>query len=206
MATAALALVIAPWALWNQTRFHDSVPLSTNDGTTLLGANCPATYDSNIVGGWSLACVLKTKIPRDASVASARQSKIGIDYAKAHLGRLPIVLVAREGRTFGFWRPDQSVYINTGEGRPEWASWTAFAVFWALIPVAVVGAVGLRRRRITDHPGAGVPGDGDRGVRAVLRHPPVPAPGRRGHVPAGGRGRRRPVHPPRGGTANAERA
>jgi 4-amino-4-deoxy-L-arabinose transferase-like glycosyltransferase len=150
LATFAMVLVIAPWSLWNQTRFHDSVPLSTNDGTTLLGANCPRAFNSNITGGWAISCVLKTDVTGlDASQASAKQRKLGIDYAKAHLGRLPLVVFAREGRTFGFWRPDQSVYINTGEGREEWASWAGLATFWALVPVSILGAFGLRRRGVT---------------------------------------------------------
>jgi len=150
LAAAALGLVLAPWTIWNLSRFHDPVFLSTNDGTTLLGANCPATFDSNITGGWSLTCVLHAGVAGlDASQASTRQRQLALDYVKAHPGRIPVVLVAREGRTLGFWRPDQSVYINQGEGRPRWASWLAFATFWALIPVSVAGVRGLRRRGVT---------------------------------------------------------
>ncbi len=32
--------------------------LTTNDGTTLLGANCQDTYYGSDIGGWSLFCVV----------------------------------------------------------------------------------------------------------------------------------------------------
>lgn len=150
LATIAMGLVITPWFVWNQTRFERTVFISTNDGTTLLGANCPDVYFGGIVGSWSLQCVLDTPVDGlDASEASARQRHLGIDYLTTHKRRLPVVLVAREGRTFGFWRPDQMVYSNMGEGRPEWASWAGFWVFWALIPVSVAGAWRMHRRSIT---------------------------------------------------------
>ena len=62
------------------------------------------------------------------------------------------MVVAREGRTFGFWRPDQMVFSNQAEGRPRWASWAGLVTFWVLTPVAIAGAVILRRRRVTIAP------------------------------------------------------
>jgi hypothetical protein len=44
------------------------------------------------------------------------------------------------------------VAYNKGEGRESLVSWLGFAMYWALVPVAAVGAVMLRRRRVTIWP------------------------------------------------------
>jgi 4-amino-4-deoxy-L-arabinose transferase-like glycosyltransferase len=142
--------VVAPWTLSMQGRYDKPVFVSTNDGTTLLGANCPEVYDTASIGSWSIDCVehLGPKT-LDPSNDASKQRRIAFDYIEAHEGRLPLVLVAREGRTFGFWRPDQLAYLNQGEGRPKWASWAGLVAFWVLTPCAVYGALVLRRRRVT---------------------------------------------------------
>ena len=143
-------VVVAPWTLSMQGRYDKPVFVSTNDGTTLLGANCPEVYDTASIGSWSIDCVEHLG-PRtlDASNDASKQRHLAFEYIKAHEGRLPLVLVAREGRTFGYWRPDQLAYLNQGEGRPKWASWAGLVTFWVLTPFAVYGAVLLRRRRVT---------------------------------------------------------
>jgi 4-amino-4-deoxy-L-arabinose transferase-like glycosyltransferase len=154
VAMAAGALTVAPWSAWNAAELHRPVLLSTNDGTTLLGANCPDTYVRGEVGTWSVFCVIESeRVGRvgaglDASDVAARQRAAALRYVRAHLGRVPLVLLAREGRTFGFWRPDQQVRSNRYEGRPTWASWAGYAVFWLLVPLSVVGAWRLRRRGV----------------------------------------------------------
>jgi 4-amino-4-deoxy-L-arabinose transferase-like glycosyltransferase len=150
VAGAVAAAVLAPWMVSNLVRFDEPVLISTNDGTTLLGANCPQVYDTSLIGSWSLKCVLDLSSGKgDPSTQAKEQRRLAIDYIGDHAGRLPIVVVAREGRTFGYWRPDQMVYANQGEGRPKWASWAGLATFWALTPVAVAGAVLLHRRQVT---------------------------------------------------------
>ena len=41
---AMTVLVLAPWVVPNLVRFNDPVLMSTNDGSTLIGANSPQTY------------------------------------------------------------------------------------------------------------------------------------------------------------------
>jgi 4-amino-4-deoxy-L-arabinose transferase-like glycosyltransferase len=153
LAGVATVAVVAPWTLSMQGRYDKPVFVSTNDGTTLLGANCPAVYDTASIGAWSLRCV-EDLGPKtlDPSNDASEQRRIAIDYIKAHKSRLPLVVVAREGRTFGFWRPDQLVYVNQGEGRPKWASWAGLVTFWVLTPCAACGAALLRRRQVTIAP------------------------------------------------------
>lgn len=147
-------LVVAPWTLWNTLEFEDPVLISSNDGTTLLGANCPRTYESHTIGSWSIQCVVDFNRAEgteerglDASQVSKLQRDAAVDYVRQHPRRIPKVVYARLGRTFGFYAVDQQVYINQGEGRPKWASWAGYYTFWALIPVSIAGAVALRRRR-----------------------------------------------------------
>lgn len=154
LACVMAALVVAPWTLWNMAEFEDPVLVSTNDGTTLLGANCPRTYGTHTVGSWSLQCILDFNAEAgvaerdlDASEVSGLQRDAAVDYMKDHPGRLPKVLYTRLGRTFGWYALDQQIYINQGEGRPKWASRAGYYGFWALVPVSIAGAVALRRRK-----------------------------------------------------------
>ncbi|HEX7132659.1 MAG TPA: glycosyltransferase family 39 protein [Iamia sp.] len=154
LAVLLAGLVVAPWTLWNMSEFEDPVLVSTNDGLTLLGANCPRTYDTHTIGSWSVQCAYDFNQAErteerglDASQVSKLQRDAAIDYIREHPRRIPKVVYARLGRTFGFYAVDQQVYINQGEGRPEWASWAGYITFWALVPVSIAGAVALRRRR-----------------------------------------------------------
>jgi len=151
VATVATAAVIAPWTAYNLTQYPEPVLISLNDGTVLRGAYCDATFpDGDLVAGWSLDCVLASSDDTaDPSVNAKMQREEGLDYARAHLSELPELVVLREGRTFGFFRPREAVYINTGEGREQWISWWCWWSFWLAIPFAVYGLVVARRRGIT---------------------------------------------------------
>jgi len=153
LAGAAAVLVIAPWTLWNTTKFDNVVVISANMGTTLLGANCEETYDGDLTGSWYLPCVIEFNDAErtqerglDNSEVSELQTAAGLRFARENLDRLPQVVYARLGRTFGWWDVDQQVLSNNGEGRPTWASWAGYATFWLLAPLSIVGAIVLRRR------------------------------------------------------------
>lgn len=141
VAFAVAAAVVLPWSVWSSIESDRLVLVSTNDATTLVGANCDDTFFDGEVGTWSFFCVERAEQAEQAGATTGE----ALRYVRAHLGRLPLVVVAREGRTLGFWRPDQQVRSNVYEGRPEWASWLGYATFWLLLPVSVIGAVSLRR-------------------------------------------------------------
>ena len=69
-----------------------------------------------------------------------------LDYLGDHVERLPIVIAAREARTWSAWRITQMIFYNTGEGRERWASWIGVVQYWLLVPLAVVGGIVLGRR------------------------------------------------------------
>jgi 4-amino-4-deoxy-L-arabinose transferase-like glycosyltransferase len=143
---AAVALPIAPWAIYNTTRFDRPVLLSTNGGPTIAGANCDDTYFGRGIGFWSYDCATADLPAGDASTVSAGLRRRAIDYARHHVTRLPLVVAAREGRIWSVFKVRDMVSLNRGEGRERWASWLAFGSFWLLVPVGWIGWRRLRRR------------------------------------------------------------
>jgi 4-amino-4-deoxy-L-arabinose transferase-like glycosyltransferase len=145
---AATLIVIAPWVVYNMGRFQQNVLLSTNDGTTLIGANCPETYSSAALGGWSLYCVLDVQGPpgADDSVRSSIQRRTAISYAKHHLSRLPLVALARLARGADLYKVDNLVHQDVGEEKARWASWAGIVSWWILAPMAGIGLTRTNRR------------------------------------------------------------
>lgn len=145
-AAAAVVLVVGPWIGWNLARFEKSVTFSTNDGITICGANLRQVYFGTGTGLWALDCALLDVPAGDRSVASAALRRRGLEFIGDHLDRLPIVVAARIGRVWSVYAPGQMVDYNTGEGRERWMSWSGVAAWWLFVPLAVVGAVRLRKR------------------------------------------------------------
>lgn len=141
VAGAAAVLVIAPWVVRNQARFEESTWMSTQDGLTLLGANCPESYRGDGIGFWILQCTDRVDVPADAdqSEVSARYREAAVEYATDHLDRLPAVVAARLGRGLSLWRTEAMVFLNTGEGRETWASRIGLWQYWVLTPLAMWG-------------------------------------------------------------------
>jgi 4-amino-4-deoxy-L-arabinose transferase-like glycosyltransferase len=152
-ATAVLVaalVVVAPWSLYNQSRFERSVLISSNDGLTLLGANCHAAYHGSEIGLWVIApgvCIPAHAPPGDQSVVSDDYRHDALVYARGHASWLPVVLAARLGRTWNLYRPVDMLRVNEREGRPRWATALGLVVYYPLVVLAVAGAVWLRRRR-----------------------------------------------------------
>ena len=134
---AASLATVAPWLICNHGRFENSVLMSTNDGNTLLGANCDSTYYDDI-GGWDIDC-LGPDAPGDESVRSEQRREVAVDYVKDHLGRVPIVVAARLGRMLDVYGVSSVVAIDVGEEKAEWAVWAGVVMFWGLLVLAVIG-------------------------------------------------------------------
>lgn len=138
------ALALAPWSLWNLTRFEEPVAVSTNDGLTLLGSNCDPSYGDGL-GFWHLQCA--PPVPGDQSEVSSEYRRMAVEYVGEHLDEVPEVVAARLGRAWGLYRPMDQVYLNQGEGRPIGASRLAMWSWYPLAAFAAAGAVVLHRRR-----------------------------------------------------------
>jgi hypothetical protein len=139
----ACALVLSPWVIRNWADFGRPT-LSTNDGTTLAGANCQPTYYGNQIGGFSEACL--GPVPagaNEAEVSSARRHN-ALRYAQAHLGRASVIAVVRVLRMWGFYDPLSHANLD-GRSRP--LSTLGALLLFPLLALGVVGAVILRHRR-----------------------------------------------------------
>ena len=176
LVVVASALTIAPWVVYNLARFSEPVLLSTNDGTTLLGANCDQTYYDDI-GGWDIRCLDASEEGVDASVRSRARRAAAVDYAGDHVGRLPVVVAARLGRIVDVYGLRNLVALDRGEEKAAWAVWTGIVMWWLLAVAAVAGWVVLGRRAgrgplVARRPRrVGVDHDDP-----VLRRPPDPRP------------------------------
>lgn len=143
----AFALVLAPWAIRNATTFEARVLISTNGDGVWVGSNCPATYDGPLIGSWVFSCYGR-RPPGDEAQQSVVYRERGLRYARDHAGRVPVVVAARLGRLLDVYRPwTQGIYFNASEGRGSRASKLALPAWWLLAPLALAGALLLRRRR-----------------------------------------------------------
>lgn len=150
VAGCAVGLLV-PWIAYNLTQFERPVLLSTNDGTTLLGANCDRTYYEDI-GGWDIRCL--EPVPNDetvdASIRSAERRRVAIAYARDHWTRVPVVALARVARTLDVYGLSSLVALDRGEEKAAWAVWAGIVCWWVLAVAAVVGWRALGRARRTD--------------------------------------------------------
>ncbi|HEU4656970.1 MAG TPA: glycosyltransferase family 39 protein [Capillimicrobium sp.] len=147
VAVAAFVAVLAPWTIFNATRFDDPVLISTNSNGVFIGANCDDTYHGDLIGAWRFQCYTPRRPGEDEAAYFARQRDLGIEYALDHADRWPVVIAARLGRLADVYRFDQSVFFNTSEGRPaRYAAW-GIRAYWLVALLAIGGAVLLARRR-----------------------------------------------------------
>jgi 4-amino-4-deoxy-L-arabinose transferase-like glycosyltransferase len=148
VALAAGGLVLLPWTVRNAVEFDRLVPVTSNLGTLVAGANCPATWYGPQTGLWRLDCTQPIDVTGlDEVAASTEYRAAGLDFAGDHLGRLPRVLAVRLLRTWGLFRPGQQVDYETLEGRTHTWQTAGMRLDWALLPLAGAGLVVLRRRR-----------------------------------------------------------
>jgi hypothetical protein len=139
-----VALVtIAPWCVRNSLTMDRPLLVSTEDGPVIAGANCPPTYHGRDVGYWRSDCLPPGR-DRNAAIRSARLRGVGLDYAGAHIGRLPAVEGVRLLRTFGIWQPRRHVFF--AEGRVLPGRTFAVVAVWVVLALGLAGAWAMRRR------------------------------------------------------------
>lgn len=144
--------VMAPWMVFNVARFEEPAPpwLATGSGRVLAYGNCDLTYSGRFFGYWNVACAPTDFGEGDESQIDTAHREAATDYIEDHLGRVPAVVAARVGRIWQVWRTDQGLEFDRFfERRGELPSRTGFALYAAMVPVAIAGAVALRRSRTT---------------------------------------------------------
>ena len=140
VSVAAFALVLAPWTIRNWVVFDQPVLISTNPGSAIGGANCRETYYGDQLGGWRPQCLRPS--PGNEAEHMAHLRREGIDYARDHASRLPVVLAVRLARVWNAYD-----VFQVPEGRSVRAHKIGVGVFFLLVPFALAGAYLLRRRR-----------------------------------------------------------
>jgi hypothetical protein len=152
LAAVATMVVVAPWTIFNLGRFQRPVLLSNGFGAAAAAGNCNFTYFGSEIGYGDLRCV-PIFVRGDQSVQDGEDAHIALSYAENHLSRVPLVLFAREGRTFGYWNPFQQTTLSA-HYMGTWVGVTRLSVigYWLLLVPAGAGAIILRRRRIVIYP------------------------------------------------------
>jgi 4-amino-4-deoxy-L-arabinose transferase-like glycosyltransferase len=146
------ALLVGPWVIYNNARFHDFTLISTNDGLAMGASNCDPAYYTGAIGLTILAppCTFTTAelaAMGDQSQVSSGYRHRAISYMHHHLKRLPLVVAARVARTWSLYKPVSMITYNEGESRERWVSWLGLACFYPLALAAIGGVVALWRRR-----------------------------------------------------------
>jgi 4-amino-4-deoxy-L-arabinose transferase-like glycosyltransferase len=159
---AGVALLVGPWLVRNDLEMGALI-LSSNGGDTLSGSYCSPTYSPKnpAYGGFDQDCqfgeaaviVIYRRPPNHARnwterTLSGELSALAKTYALDHLGDLPGVVLAREGRAWGVYAPGAALDFDVNEdGNGARGPKQAGQVLnWVLLPLAVVGGVQLARR------------------------------------------------------------
>jgi len=142
-------LVVGPWVGRNVSLFGHTVLLSQDYGPAVAGANCAVVYSGPLDGWWSPTCVATVAVTgRDPAAATADQVRAARGYASHHQGEAVGTGWVRLGRMWDVYRPGQTAALETATGRPGWVSQLGRWYLYLVVPVAAVGAVVLRRRRL----------------------------------------------------------
>ena len=91
------AVIYSPWIIRNAVTMHRFIPLATEGGETLLGANNPYVLENPAYYGLWISPLRiaeytkRLKPVRDEVERSRIQSRIAIDYLKNHPGAVPVL-------------------------------------------------------------------------------------------------------------------
>jgi 4-amino-4-deoxy-L-arabinose transferase-like glycosyltransferase len=153
VAVGVTLVVLAPWVAFNMSRFQEPTLISTNDGLALRAANCDSTFYGSRIGSVNVfpPCA-QARDDREQSVWNAANRSDALHYMADHLDRIPVVALTRVGRTWNLFNLRQSAFLAAYEGHPEWGTYIGAVVTWITVPLAVFGAIVLRRRRTTIWP------------------------------------------------------
>ncbi|MHB8657506.1 MAG: ArnT family glycosyltransferase [Solirubrobacteraceae bacterium] len=140
--TAAMLAVVGPWVVRNIVVFHRPL-LAADANTVIAGANCPDAYYGHDIGWWSLGCLERARTPYQLHVGDAATSA-ALRYAGDHLGRLPLVALARVARSFDLLEPMRQ---GNHEPRRHWFDELGLFLYYPMMILAGFGLAALGRGR-----------------------------------------------------------
>lgn len=143
------AVVIAPWVGHNMARFEKPTTLSAQFDQTLGTANCEDVYYGDRIGYWQLGCIQRVEYlvgEGDASAQGRGFQRIARQYMADHTGRIPYVVAARLGRTFGTYNPQNQIDLDLSvESKERYLGQAGLFTWYAIAVAGALGLVGLRR-------------------------------------------------------------
>ena len=159
---AGFLLVVGPWLVRNEVSLG-GFSLSTDGGTTLVGAYSHATFspDSPLYGSFDSltqygdsAVLFKYGHPPNHAkhwtelTLDNALGHVGTSYARAHLSDLPGVVLAREGRLWGLYSSGSELAFDLSSDGNGVAGFQTAGQYlnWVLLPLAACGTVFLYRR------------------------------------------------------------
>jgi 4-amino-4-deoxy-L-arabinose transferase-like glycosyltransferase len=153
IAVGVTLVVLAPWVAFNMSRFQEPTLISTNDGLALRAANCDVTFYGSRIGSVNVfpPCA-QARDDREQSVWNAANRSDALHYMVDHVDRIPVVALTRVGRVLNVFNLRQSAFLAAYEGHPKWGTYIGAVLTWITVPLAVFGAVVMRRRRLAIWP------------------------------------------------------
>ena len=143
-------LLLAPWAVYNLTRFEHPVPLSAQFDHTLVAANCDDVYYGPNTGYWSRRCVEAveplTDPLDDASEEAVVYRRLTRDYLGNHTERATQVVGLRVLRTFGLYQQENQLDLDRQLDSKEKGLGQVGLLSWYLVAVAGVFGLFIMRR------------------------------------------------------------
>ena len=141
--------VLAPWVVRNYETFTPHVFLSSNDGKTLAGANCPTTYHGALIGYWDYSCVGHDALANSDEGEYDKVTRAeGTAYLRSHAGRVPLVVGARVLRAWGLFDPWQQARLDVLQTRSIGWQQLAWPPSVLVLVAAIPGIVRLRKDRL----------------------------------------------------------
>ncbi len=147
---AATVLVLSPWLARNWVQFDEFPVLATNGGGTAQATNCDSVYYTHLIGFASHACAREGCNRLTGEVAQdncrARRAR---DYARDNLARVPLVVLARVERVWEVYDPETNLDYGRYWARARGAATAGLILYTLLAPLALGGALLLRRRSVS---------------------------------------------------------
>ena len=149
---AAIAVVVLPWCVRNTAVLDRPVGLTTGAGSVVAGANIDTTYHGRLLGAWDPLGLYRTPagktLRRNEAIQSGRWRRDAQRYVGDHLGRLPVVVAARVGRTWSIYPlgPAEKVrFASDYYSHLHSVEYLVLLVYVAGLALAIAGVVTLRR-------------------------------------------------------------
>jgi 4-amino-4-deoxy-L-arabinose transferase-like glycosyltransferase len=151
---AGVAILVLPWCVRNSLVFDRPVGLTTGVGSIVAGANLDSTYHGRLLGAWDPLGTYGTAagrtLVRNEAVQSSRWRRDAGRYVGDHLGRLPVVVAARVGRTWSLYPlapAEKARFASNYYKHLNSIEYVALALFVLVVGLAVVGGRTMRRAR-----------------------------------------------------------